>query len=319
MEPAIDFSLRIRFRIPGGNRVGLDESEVALAQFQGTTIFLRADGPDSKIRDSDWLILKCSGWQSVETAAAAAEKLMDALRSALALLHLSADLGNRTPQGSFTTAGLDWMEKKTGIRALDDAHGLMVFATQPAPVFARIGPLSITQTVQGSRLREAFKAAMDSNIKLSERERSAFDIYGASHTVQNSAEARFALLFIAFETLLEGVPRPSATVAHVDSMIALTREVDLEDTEKESLLGSLRWLRNHSIRRSGRNLVQGRLAGKNYHGASAEEFFLACYDLRSRLFHGGKPFPTLDEVSREASGLDQLVGDLLAWRFQNSS
>jgi hypothetical protein len=55
-----------------------------------------------------------------------------------------------------------------------------------------------------------------------------------------------------------------AVAGHVDRLIALTSDVDLEKAEKDSLLGSLKWLRSHSIRSADRCFVLERLPDRKY-------------------------------------------------------
>lgn len=92
----------------------------------------------------------------------------------------------------------------------------------------------------------------------------------------------------------------------------MTTDADLDHYEKESLLGTLKWMRFHSIRSCGRKFVRERLAEREYQGLSAERLFMDCYDLRNRLVHGAQPFPTLEEVRGLVGALDTMVCNLLA-------
>jgi hypothetical protein len=188
----------------------------------------------------------------------------------------------------------------------------MVFATGLRPLFGRIEGHGEWPPVREESWRKTFLFALDSRVSLSDRERTAFDLFSAAHSVGDSADARFALLFAAIEALLEDKPRPKPVVDHVDQLIAFTSATNLDKAEKDSLLGSLKWMRSHSIRSSGRRFVRERLADRRYQDRSAEELLLACYNLRNRLLHGGQPFPTSEEVSRLVGALDQMVSHLLA-------
>jgi hypothetical protein len=307
-----DFTVRIRFRIPSRDRLGIDESEVVITQSAPQTVVLKSVDKDKAISQSDWLVLQSSGWGSEKAAEAAVEPLMDALRRALASWHLAADFGRRAPQGGFSKAGLQLLEGVSGRPTLNDSHGPMVFATELRPLFAPVGPVYGSRTIQGDRWKKTFMAALDDDASLSERERTAFDLYSAAHESSASTDARFVLLFASIEAVLENSPRPEPVVAHVDRLLDLTIAADLEDAERDSLVGSLRWLRSHSIRSSGRRLIHEKLGDRMYGGKSAEALFLECYDLRNRLLHGGQPFPTREEVSKSSGPLDQLVGNLLA-------
>lgn len=308
-----DFTIRIRFRITSRGRIGIDETEVALTLAAGPQVILKSGDKDKTICESDWLILQSGGWSSKRDAEAAVETLMDALRRALACHYMGADLGRRYTQGGFfVQEGLKWLEEKTGHPTLNDIHGPMVFPTELRPTFVRMASVTL-MTVPGDRWEKTFLSAFESPAPLSDRERTAFDLFSAAHAVaQDSLDARFILLFAAIETLLEDRPRPERVVDHVDRLIALTNNTDLDKAEKDSLLGSLQWLRSHSIRSSGCRFVRERLADRRYQDRSAEKVFLACYDLRNRLLHGRQPFPTRDEVSGLVGALDQMVSHLLA-------
>ena len=307
-----DFTLRIRFRIPSRDRLGVDENEVVFTPDNGPEVTLKSADKENTIRESDWLIVQSSGWDSELAAKAAAKPLSDALCRALARWNMGADLGSRFPQGGFFRAGLKWLEERTGRPTLNDTHGPVVFATELHPVFARLGQITAYRTISDERWRDTFLFALECGSHLGDRERAAFDLYSVAHAVGDAADARFVLLFAAIETLLENRLRPGPIVHHIDQLIAFTNDADIEMDEKNSLVGSLKWLRSHSIRSSGRHLVRERLGGREYQDRSAEDVFLDCYDLRNRLLHGEQPLPTREEVSGLVSALDQIVSHLLA-------
>lgn len=307
-----DFTVRIRFRIASRDRLGVDANEAVFTPAVWPQVLIKSADEEGSIRDADWLALQCSGWDSEEAAKGAVEPLMDALRRSLARHDMGADLGRRFPGSGFFPAGLRLFEEQCGRTALNDIHGPMVFATELRPVLARPGSMTGYRTVHDDRWKKTFTFALECNDPLSDRERTAFDLFSVSHVVRDSGDARFVLLFAAIETLLEESPRPKPVVDHIDRLITLTSDTSLDRAEKHSLLGSLRWLRSHSIRSSGRRFVRKRLADRKYQDRPAEEVFLACYDLRNRLMHGGQPFPAREEVGGLVGALDQMVSHLLA-------
>jgi hypothetical protein len=307
-----NYTVRIRFRIPSRDRLGIDEKEVTFALRGGQHVVLKSDNKEKAIKDADWLILVSRGWSSDEAANAAAEPLIGALGRALACYSMGADLGRRSSQGQFFKSGLQMLEEMTKRPTLNDTHGAMVYSTELRPMFARTGPATGFKTVGRERWTKAFQFALERGIEFSDRERTAFDIYSVAYAIRDAGDARFVMLFAAIEILLEDSPRPKPVLDHIDKLIALTSETDLDKSEKNSLLGSLKWLRSHSIRASGRRLVRERLGDRKYQDRSAEELFLECYELRNRLMHGREPFPTRDEVSALLGGLEQMVSHLLA-------
>ena len=310
-EPS-DFTLRIRFRIPARDNLGIDEKESVFDAPSWPGLTLVSGNPDSSIRDSEWLVIKSSGWDSEPAAEVAAESIVDGLRRALARHSMGGDFGRRTQRGGFFKSGLKMLEGMTGRTTLEDRHGPMIFPTDLKPMFARLGSITGYRTVQEDRWRKTFLFSLGLKSPLSDRERTAFDLYTCAQDVREFGDARFVLLFAALETLLEDSPRPSEVFKHVNELIRQTEESQLEESEKRSLVGSLGWLRSHSIRTSGRDLVRNRLGSRTYSGVEAEDFFLSCYNLRNRLLHGQQPFPTQTEVGGLVGGLDQMVSNILA-------
>jgi hypothetical protein len=118
------------------------------------------------------------------------------------------------------------------------------------------------------------------------------------------------MLMMAVETLIEPARRSDAVRAHVEQLIALTKEADLPNAEKDSVVGSLNWLFDESISQAGRRLA-ARLGSRNYMGEPPAKFFTGCYDLRSRLVHGHYPRPVFGEVNARCAPLELFVSDLL--------
>ena len=102
----------------------------------------------------------------------------------------------------------------------------------------------------------------------------------------------------------------------MESLIEKTELSDLEQREKDSVLGSLRWLKKESISQAGKRLVAARLGAEaRYQDLSPPEFFAKCYTLRSNLVHGNKPFPSFEEVGALSAPLEVFVSDLLTWPY----
>lgn len=307
-----DYTVRIRFRLPSRERIGIDSEACAYHPDRLPEVTLHPAGEGQAVRGADWLILRSEGWPSEEEAESGAELLEDALRMALARFGMSADLGRRAPGSGFFRAGLKMLEGMTGRPTLNDEHGPIVFPTEANPMFARVGTPTLIRTMQPERWEKAFLYALNSGHELSEPERVAFDLYCGAFLTSSVPDARFALLFAAFEALIEKGSRSDAAVEHVDSLIQATKDADLAEAEKRSLVGTLEWLRFDSIRGSGRQFVRERLGGREYGKRPAEKFFLDCYDMRNRLLHGNLPFPTRDEVDGLAAPLEKMVGHLIA-------
>ncbi len=307
----MSFSFRLRFTLPEDARLGFDgptwegrPPNVPLA------VTLSPSGGSSNIRDSRSLVLRGSGLPSEEEARRAGQRYYDTLMLSLVRVGVGADFGTRHPHGVITAVGLAQMKEATGRRFLQDRQGLMVYETEPTPLFASFGADAFV-TRGGELFARAFTYAATHPYEPTDRERLALDLYNASH-FEKTAHARFLMLVMAVEALLEPAPRCEAAQAHVAHLINLTdSSPDLTEAERNSLRGSLRWLVRESISQAGRRLASERLGTRQYLGRSAGEFFTSCYGMRSAMVHGNEAQPTLQAVSSALGALRQFVSDLL--------
>jgi hypothetical protein len=186
---------------------------------------------------------------------------------------------------------------------------MMVFCSDPKPRFAQIK----AKGVRGTNA-EIFQAVLLDTIAkqptLTEHEKLAFSLFNASF-FQPTADSRFLLLLMAIEALIEPALRSSEARDHVRQLIVQTQSAAIPNVEKDSMIGTLRWLHRESINQAGKRLVSSRLGNRMYSEKSATDFFSHCYQLRSNLVHGNLPYPTFDEVGNVAGNLEVFVSDLL--------
>ena len=304
----MSYCFRIKLRV--GDRVGFETSDDELELANGDErVILRPSADGVHLRDADWLSVRGESYETPEQAEEAAAKWATRLRLAFSLLRMGADFGLRAPHGSFTEAGLKWVEDSAGRRVLNDVHGITVFECEPPPLFAAISAKGkVGKPVQ--RFLDLLSAAADTKPTMSARDELAFDLYSASF-FERTADARFLMLMMALETLIEQEPRGETVAAHVARLVAATREADdIPSTERESLIGSLRGLEQESVGQAGRRLADS-LGERQYMDEAPRPFFMRCYELRSALVHGHYPRPDPGEVGNRAASLEWFVGDLL--------
>lgn len=306
------YTFRVRFTLGRGVRIQSDADELRLAnETDGReSVRLRPRDRDVSFGDADVLVLIGDPYESDEAATEAARRWVMRLQRAFAGLNIGADFGNRAPKGFFTDAGLRWLENSSGEpRILNDVHGIMVFESAPAPTVAATGVTAVVGK-PGERVVEMVRAAAHFDVAMTEQELLAYDLYSASFS-EGSADARFLMLMMATETLIEQRRRSPAVAAVVGELIATTRRSSLPREETDSIVGSLNWLYTESIGRAGRRLAQS-LGERRYAGEGPSQFFTRCYTLRSSLVHGTHPRPERGEVDRRAGALELFVSDLLA-------
>jgi hypothetical protein len=164
-----------------------------------------------------------------------------------------------------------------------------------------------------------FSIALNNNLDISKRERVSFDLYNAAH-FEKSERARFLTLVIAVEALLEPESRSLVAREHVTELIQITKNSQsLSNTERNSLIGSLNWLRNESIRGTARKLVEKRLGKREYMDLPAPMFFLKCYDLRSKIVHNGYWKGQPQSIGKYVAILETFVADLLSYQLLETS
>ena len=256
-------------------------------------------------------IVWSGGYTTEKDAWAAAHKYRDVLIRAFSRLRIAVDFGDRAAKGGMNEAYLQAVEERSGHRVLNDVHGMMVFTTEPRPVFVSAEGGGMRIPAKGDRLAQAVNDSLEVYCELSDRERLAYDLFSSSFSAA-TADARFLDLMMAVETLLDPKPRSGSVLNHVEGLIAATRKaVDLPESERKSICSTLAWLRVQSIGQAGRELASS-LAEKRYRNMIPPKFFSTCYDVRSKLVHGAHPRPSREEVGSLAANLELFVSDLLA-------
>jgi hypothetical protein len=304
------FCFRIRFHLGQRVRIGSPETRLLLTTSDDAEeVALQATETDTALKDATSLALRGHGYDNEPRAAAEAERWRGLLQKAFARVNVGADFGDRAAKGYFTKFGLQFLEERTGQRMLNDVHGTLVFECEPPPLFAGTN-LTYFKSVQPERLTKALTAAIELGAVMSEGDQLAYDLYSASFS-ESSADARFALLMMAVETMIVLEPRPPAVREHIEELVAATKHADLTQAQIDSIVGSLSWLSNESISQGGRRLAS-RLGDRAYMDESPTRFFTECYDLRGKLFHGYAPRPSRSEVDSRAGSLELFVRDLLS-------
>lgn len=305
-----NYSFRIRFNRSPTDTIQVETNELELPTIGSQpSVILRARQDDLKIRDSDQLAVVGSGYDSHQNAEVAGREVKKALSVALAKVRVGADFGDRAPKGMFTEHGLKWVEQQIGQRALNNVHGLMVFETFPKPRFASTNGQMTRGTTQESFIA-AYAKALEASPTISESEELSYTLFNASF-FQPTADSRFLLLIMAIEALIRPKPRSGESLAQVESFVLQTKQANLPDQEKNSILGTLRWLRVESINQAGRRMVNERLGDRIYLEMTAPDFFTHCYQMRSNLVHGNLPTPTFEDIGKVTATTEVFASELL--------
>jgi hypothetical protein len=306
------FSFRIQFVLSKQKGIASEDvrCQIVPSRFVLPCI-LRSTKNDEKIKDASELVLESSKYKTIEDATKAGETVKDALTLTLASLKVGADLGFKPSGGVITNEGIKYFEAQTKKRVLQGGLGLKVYETEPSLIFMQPSvELKVSSPI--SKLVEVLNYAIENPRRITEKEKVALQLFNTSF-FEDAIEARFLTLVMAIEVLLEFQPRPEIVRAHVNNLINITENNEtIEKAQKDSLLGSLKWLFHESINQAGRRLATERLNGRLYNNMVASKFFTHCYDLRCKLVHGSVPVPNPSEVGTAILQLEFFVSDLLS-------
>jgi hypothetical protein len=227
-------------------------------------------------------------------------------------MRVGLDLGDDRIHGGAS----DYLKRKImeerGVRVLNEPHGLMVYEEDeqhPTRFSSASASAQVGKPV--AAFEEHFLEAIERNLRPSEKETLAFELYGLSH-FEAAPRARFLTLINAVETIIEYKPKGAEVLEHVANLVEATKSSGLPRSEIDSILGKLSWLRQESISKAGRIFAEELLGTKEYGGMIAKEFFQYCYNIRSQLVHDGKPSDHTINLGHLVNRLDELVADLLA-------
>jgi hypothetical protein len=297
------YCFRLRFELGQRQTLSFESRERRLSQSENVSIIALGDDPINK---AEKLAVIGRGYRTEATADAAARRWQGYAERGFARANLGADFSGRSGGGVATEYGLRMFWSQTWRPVLND-FPRMVFKERPWPRFFRMGAVGLRVGTHPNAVLGAIGRAAGLEVTMSERQALAYNLYSASFW-EPSEDARFVMLMMAVETLIEPAPRSDLVGRHVDRLIEQTHNSALDPSEVRSLVGSLEWLRNESVGQAGRRLSRA-LGARRYADESPARFFTQCYETRSRLVHGG--FPRASVESRVAS-LEIFVSHLLS-------
>ncbi|MDO8335270.1 MAG: HEPN domain-containing protein [Candidatus Saccharibacteria bacterium] len=310
-------NFRLRFNLPDRLHLNSDDTEAIISPANESPIItLKVAERDQKtkeyksLKDGRRLSIIGGPFNTEKEANDSAEKWRTAAETAFAYMGIGADFGDRAPQGNLTEEGLKWAQQiEGGRRVLNDVHGVMVYETEPSPLFGKIKVdftvgIPLDETIL--TLQESRKQGWDNKLE----EQLAYDLYSASFS-QPAADARFLTLMMAVETLVNRKDRTGKALELINKLRTETKSYELGEYETNSILGALNDLKKQSIGDACKDLAK-ELKGTKYINLEPDVFIKKCYTLRSKLVHGQKPRPTREEVDSLAAALEIFVGHLLS-------
>jgi hypothetical protein len=304
------FRYRIKFLVHFPGKIRDDEIKIAYKLSNNTSLSLSSYNGE-KITESTTFVISGGGFSSEEEAFDQGRKIKKSLLISGPILGIGIDAGKDQCGSSMSTGMKNSMFEKTGVKIIEDVHGLSVYSEEyPTQVLSFSGS-GVVQSWTANQFIETIECISNNLLELTDKEILCLELYGASH-FESSVRASFLTLVLAIESLLEPAKRSEETIKHVDLLIKLTNDYcSLSSAEKSSINGSLQWLYQDSISKSLKKLALKYLQHKEYSGLSSQKFISKCYELRSNLVHSGKLKDEKVNLSVYTSQLNVFLSDLL--------
>ncbi len=306
----VTYDFRVRAALGTTVKIESPETKLEILDSDPVKVVIRSLNADQPLTDSREIVIHGTGYPTEEEAASEGSRWRGHIMVGFARVSIGADFGDRAPMGGMS----DWfLQQKRAAnpdtQLFNDAPGVLVFPTDPPATFGRLQAAGVVGKM-GPEVVLAVRKARERDAGLPDRLRLAYDLYSASF-FQPAADARFLMLAMALETIIQQRGKPEDVRELVDALIGTVRDAGLEQGAVDSLVGALRGLKQESVGQAGRRLGDT-LGNRTYMDMAAVKFFSHCYALRSQLVHGSFPRPTREQVDLAAAHLEKFVGDLLA-------
>jgi hypothetical protein len=306
--PLYDF--RLRFNFSEAYRIDSDVEEIELLVLPlGERIRMRSGAIGTPIKDHAQVAVLGGPFASEGQARDAAEKTKRVLLYWAIDERLGIDFGDGKQRSGFTKAGLAELEKRLGCPVRNDIHGIDVYEHVENLKFPSFNAKA-TVGKYPPKLVGTFQREYLNSRRLTEKQVLASEIY-ASSFFDVSPRSRFITLVTAVEALLEPLKRSNEVEALVEEFKAKTRQSTIDQSTRDSIIGSLERLRHQSISQAGRTLAGRLIPNELFDGQSSLDFFTRCYELRGQILHSGKVEDGLVDTLDLANIMEGFVAKLL--------
>lgn len=283
--PLYDF--RLRFNFPEAYRIGSDAEEIELLVLPlGERIKMRSGAIGRPIKDHAQVAVLGGPFASEDQARDAAEKTKRVLLYWAIEQRVGIDFGDGKQRSGATKAGLAMLQKQHGCPVRNDIHGIDIYEHVEKLRFVNVhGEVKLSK--HPPKLVDTFQREYLHTRHLTEKQVLACEIY-ASSFFDVSPRSRFITLVTVVEALLEPLKRANEVEALVEEFKAKTRQSTIDQSTRDSIIGSLERLRHQSISQAGCALAGRLIPDKLFDRQSSADFFTRCNELRSQVLHRGK-------------------------------
>jgi hypothetical protein len=307
----VQYYFRLRFYFPAHHSINSDAStiEIPVAP-EGNNLRLSPLDGEGTIKSARHMVLSGGPYSDFDYAQDAGTRARHALIQYAIHSRVGIDLGKDRATGGLSKYAKDKIERNTGIQIINDVHGLLVYAGVGNTKFMHVNPATLILGRGEFDFITQVQQTYAQHFRLTDKESVAFELFSASQ-FELSTRSRFITLVMAIEALLMPVVRKKVVHDHVAHLVDFTANSDLPESEKASLIGSLEWLYQESISKTGRRLASKLLGNEYYANMMPASFFTKCYTFRSQLVHSGTLSDGKINLDSWVGELERFVADLL--------
>lgn len=308
------YKFRLCFQLPEDTSFSGDNDSVEFLTTSGEPMWLVAIDKDGQLSSSHRFVLSGGSYDSVEEAKTAGEAAYTALLYYAATNRVGIDFGKYESASSLSNIARERLSAQLGVPVLNDRLGLTIYEAEPAPRFNRFHA-EIRVGKSTPALVDALKNAYRRYMLASSRAEIAFQLFTISY-FENTPSARFLSLCMSLEALFDPSARSDKAQEHISTLIESTRNSEIPEEDRKSLLGALGRLKKESIAQTGKKMADNLLPGSQYGSLPPEKFFAKIYLMRNDLVHRG--IADRNELSRVLIELERFVSDILRCQFNET-
>lgn len=231
------WGFRFRFLLSRGRGIYHDSENIKIKLGQtGHNITLQSPKRVA-LKDSNQLIFNAQGFSSKDEAVSFGNRIKVSTLMCGVAFRMGFNVGEDKASSIF---GKPYKEKarELGFRIIDDVHGLCVYPDD-LPMRVVKGESSSKLYVSPLRFISIFKKIYEKMPNLSDKQTLALELYNLSF-FESSERARFLTLISIIECLSFPEKCSDALLNHLEYLVKISKNADLNSYDKNYLLGSLR-------------------------------------------------------------------------------
>lgn len=240
-------------------------------------------------RDADLLInaskyhIDSSSFNCEREAKKTGEKLRTHFRMLNCILNLGLSIPINDGTGGSISEEIKQKIKSEGGTLLDTIIGLHVYPDEDHFEHVMSGKMNVFPS-EPLYVFDALKETWSSTFVLDEKATEVFDILNISVS-ETSAKVRFLTTYLAMEQVIEKNMRSNDACKLIDQFISITKKSDISKPEKDSLVGTLGFLKEQSFSSAFSSFSKLITSPKEIYNRPVETFVSECIFIRNKIAH----------------------------------